>query len=55
MTDCGDCLAYIFKDGTQGYILLWEACASVGIERGKSTDQTFAEYVQAYHERGHRD
>lgn len=33
---------------------LVEACASVGIEHGKSTDQMMRETIEAFHASGHR-
>jgi hypothetical protein len=34
---------------------LTEACASVGIEYGKSTGQMMHDYLAGYHDRGHRE
>jgi hypothetical protein len=44
---CNDCLAYWTPE-------LTNACASAGIEHGKSTYQMIREYLAAHHERGHR-
>jgi hypothetical protein len=44
--DCPKCMAH-FDYGLVG------ACASVGIEHGKSTRQMLLEYLAAYHTRGH--
>ena len=55
MTNCPKCLLYLFKDGTRGYLILRTACASVGIEHNKSTDQMLDEYIAYYHERGHHE
>lgn len=49
LTDCGDCVAYWDANP-----YLTAACASVGIEHGKSTYQMIREYLAGYHERGHR-
>jgi len=53
--DCPDCIAYLFRDGVWGYMRLRGACASVGIEHDKDTDQMMREYIQAHHDGGHRD
>lgn len=45
---CADCQALV---DTQP--MLPGACASVGIEQGKSTRQVLAEYLASYHRRGH--
>lgn len=34
---------------------LTEACASVGIEYGKSTGRMMFDYLAGYHDRGHRE
>lgn len=47
--DCAACTAHMFDQP-----MLVEACASVGIEHGKSTAETFREYIGAYHFGGHR-
>jgi hypothetical protein len=49
--DCGECMSYASDRGP----MLIEACASVGIERGKSTGLMLREYLQGYHERGHQE
>lgn len=49
IVDCPACRAFLFE--TPG---LTEACASVGIEHGKSTQRMLLEYLAAYHRRGHR-
>lgn len=49
--DCDECMVYA-KDVSWA---LLGALASVGIERGKSTQQMFIEYMDDYHERGHRE
>jgi hypothetical protein len=48
-SNCDTCMRYW---ASQPY--LGAACASVGIEHGKSTFQMVREYLAAYHERGHR-
>lgn len=48
--DCGECAAHL----CDRYWLLREACASVGIEYGKSTEQVMDECMAAFHARGHR-
>lgn len=51
ITDCGPCMAYYYAPENTH---LPEACASVGIEHGKSTDQMLFEFLGAYHFRGHK-
>lgn len=46
--ECGGCLMHRFA--TPG---LTEACASVGIEHGKSAGQMLRDYLTAFHENGH--
>lgn len=46
---CGECAALV-----NAQPMLIGACASVGIEHGKSTRQMLREYLQGYHDRGHR-
>lgn len=47
--DCPACWEYCFDNpGLAG------ACASVGIERGKSTGEMLHDYLADYHSRGHR-
>jgi hypothetical protein len=48
LPDCLECLEYMAQP------FLREACASVGIEHGKSTDQMLKETVEHYHLGGHR-
>ena len=45
---CPDCAAYA---GTAHMVA---ACASVGIEHGKTTGQMLTEIVESYHRRGHK-
>lgn len=52
-TTCGKCLEYLMP--VQRYWTLREACASVGIEHNKSTDQMMFEYIRAFHDRGHQE
>ncbi len=46
---CFECNEYAADGGPA----LLGACASVGIERGKSTEMMLLEYLAAYHRRGH--
>lgn len=46
--DCYLCIDYMSTP------FLWEACASVGIEHGKSGDQMLRETVEAFHDGGHK-
>jgi hypothetical protein len=48
--ECPECVGHRF--GTPG---LGEACASVGIENGRSASVMLREYLTAFHERGHED
>jgi hypothetical protein len=48
--ECGDCQMYRFSQPG-----LVEACASVGIEHGKSAGQMLRDYLTAYHENGHEE
>jgi hypothetical protein len=50
LADCPDCLDWL---GRNPHIV--GACASVGIEHGKSTSRVVFEYTAAYHFRQHRD
>ena len=45
---CPECFAYMNQPG------MVEACASVGIEYGKSIGQMLRETVEAFHAKGHR-
>lgn len=47
---CPDCWAH-----AASHPHLIGACASVGIEHGKSTAEMVRDYLAAYHERGHRE
>lgn len=47
--DCGDCAAHWDANP-----YLAAACASVGIEYGKSTAQMLTEYFAGFHQRGHQ-
>lgn len=44
--ECEECVAAVTHN-------LIGACASVGIEHGKSTDQMLLEWLTDYHRRGH--
>jgi hypothetical protein len=46
---CPDCWDEMAKPG------LVEACASAGIEHGKSTGLMMKEYIDSYHARGHKE
>jgi hypothetical protein len=48
LPDCPECM-----DHVDNHPYLVGACASVGIERGKSTAQMFREYIVNYHFGGH--
>lgn len=48
--ECGECMAH--RLSTPG---LAEACASVGIEHGRSTDAMLWDYLALFHERGHKE
>jgi hypothetical protein len=47
---CGDCLMYRFNTP-----YLAEACASVGIERGRDGGAILFDLLKAYHRNGHRE
>lgn len=47
---CGKCLQYAYS---QPFLL--EACASVGIEHGKSSGQMIVDYLDYYHKSRHRE
>lgn len=46
---CGKCLQHFFEHPT-----MIEACASVGIEHGKSTGQMLKEWYAIFHKRKHQ-
>lgn len=48
--DCPECLEYLY-----GHPHLIEACASVGISRGRSTSDMLVAHISGYHRRGHRE
>jgi hypothetical protein len=48
--ECPECLMHI---GRQPFLA--EACASVGIERGKSTEAMLRDYLVQFHERKHEE
>lgn len=48
--DCPDCMLHL--DTTPH---LYEACASVGIEYGKSARQLLLQYLATFHRHGHRN
>ena len=48
--ECGGCVKYL---NSQPHLA--GACASVGIERGRSTGQMLREYLEAFHGRGHQE
>lgn len=50
ITGCPDCLQHYYATP-----LLAEACASVGIEHGKSSAEMLSQYLAAFHERGHKE
>jgi hypothetical protein len=45
--DCPDCLE--LAGGTWGLVLIHGACASVGIERDRDTDDLMADYLEYLH------
>lgn len=49
--DCAPCMAHYYDPVN---VHLAGACASVGIEHGKSTQQMLFEYLAAFHVRGHK-
>lgn len=49
-TKCGKCLEYYFSNP-----YLVEACASVGIEKGKTTEEMLVEYLAQYHNDRHKE
>lgn len=51
LTACPDCQRYVDQFGWA----LVGACASVGIERGKTTGQMAVEFIRSYHNRGHQE
>lgn len=48
--ECADCMMHI---GRQPFLV--EACASVGIEHGKSTEAMLWDYLVNFHERKHQE
>jgi len=48
--ECGGCMEYLRSQPH-----LAGACASVGIEHGRSTGQMLRDYLTGFHERGHRE
>lgn len=48
IAECADCEQHALAEP-----MLAGACASVGIEHGKSTAQMVRLYLAGYHERGH--
>jgi hypothetical protein len=48
--ECGGCLEHLARQP-----FLVEACASVGIEYGKSTGAMLLDYFTRFHERGHQE
>lgn len=51
ITACPDCRAFYVND----HDALISACASVGIEEGKSTGAMLRLYMEGYHNDGHRE
>ena len=47
--DCSRCLEHLSEDGWA----ILEACASVGIEHGKSTTEMAERYFETFHAKGH--
>lgn len=52
--DCDECTIHLFENGARGWRLLRGACASVGIKRGKRTDEMF-DHFMAHHHRDHQE
>lgn len=50
INDCPLCSIYLAE---QPHLIA--ACASVGIEHGKSTDEMLVNYMALYHQKGHRE
>jgi hypothetical protein len=50
LTDCVDCLLHLASN----FYVIQEACASVGIEHGLSTDEELSIYVAWYHANNHQ-
>ena len=48
--ECTDCMVYL---GAHPFLV--EACASVGIERGRDTGSMLWDYLSDFHERGHQE
>ncbi len=48
--ECGACLEYRFATP-----MLAEACAAVGIERGRDAGAMLRDYLAQFHERGHQE
>lgn len=49
-SECPDCMTYLGQ-----HPMLIEACASVGIEHGRSTQAMLRSYMLAFHRRGHQE
>lgn len=49
--DCPKCVNYLMDD----YDAIMEACASVGMSRGKSANDMAVFLLSVYHDRGHQD
>lgn len=52
--DCPECAGH-FLASTAGFWMLREACASVGMEHGISTDEMMHVVVSEYHDRDHKE
>lgn len=50
--ECAACMMYQY--GPRNAMLL-EACASVGISQGKTTEEMLAAFLREYHRRGHKE
>lgn len=50
--ECPECLMYLYD---RRNVMLVEACASVGISRGKSTEEMLTSYLGWYHNHGHKE
>lgn len=49
LRECSECMTLLLSD----YWLISEACASVGISNGRSTQEMMVIYLSAYHQVGH--
>lgn len=50
--DCVKCMDYLH--GSMSFAMM-EACASVGISNGKTTEEMIIIWISAYHNKGHKE